>query len=261
MLFTKMHALKNDYILFDFIKNPKYQNEINTKFIQSICNRTTGVGSDGVLLVLKDKESLLFRMFNPDGTEAEACANGLRCYAQYVYDNNYTNQKTSFKIKLFMTQEFVDLKVKEKLVSLELSHIKYNKKSKIIIQEKEYPVFYFSVPNPHAVVFVDEKILTTQNIFKTINFEYSAYNLNIANKNNNIINLRTHERGAGETLSCGTGASATAVANYILHKTPNVKIKMSGGNASLTISQLSNKLYKVLISSDVHYVESSKTII
>lgn len=260
--FTKMHGLGNDYVYMDAI-HQKIDNE--SDLAQFVSNRHFGIGSDGLILICESKVAdFKMRMFNQDGSEAEMCGNGIRCVGKFVYDKKLTN-KTTVTIETLAGIKTLELNVKDG----EVETVKVDMGEPILAPEKipvmsiEEPVrnlklkasdkdFVFScvsMGNPHAITVVEN--------VKDFNVEKYGRILEVAsafpNKTNvefveiidkSYINMRVWERGAGETLACGTGACATAVAcnlNGLTNR--NVYIELLGGTLKIDWSEDDNHIY------------------
>lgn len=229
--FSKMHGAGNDYVYIDATKS---EPDAPESLAVEISDRHFGVGSDGLVLILpSDKADFRMRMFNSDGSEAEMCGNATRCIGKYVYEKGLTD-KTSLSLEtkggiksLFLHVEdgkvaSVTVDMGEPILTPELIPVRSDgKESKISETEcvcgKEYAITTVSMGNPHAVIFVDTITddmvlaegprLEIADIFpRKSNIEFAK----ILDRNN--IEMRVWERGTGETLACGTGACATAVA-------------------------------------------------
>ena len=260
--FTKMHGLGNDYVYIDAI-NQKIQNEL--KLAQFVSNRHFGIGSDGLILICKsDSADFKMRMFNSDGSEAEMCGNGIRCVGKFVYDKGLTD-KTIVKIETLAGIKTLVLNTKDGKV--ETARVDMGEPileaEKIPVISKEQPVknleleaenkkFKFtcvSMGNPHAITIVENtkefdvekygKILEVDKAFpKKANIEFAQ----IIDKEN--IKMRVWERGAGETLACGTGACATAVACNLNGLTGRkVNIELLGGTLNIEWNEKDNHVY------------------
>ena len=260
--FTKMHGLGNDYVYIDAI-NQKIQNEL--KLAQFVSNRHFGIGSDGLILICESKVAdFKMRMFNSDGSEAEMCGNGIRCVGKFVYDKGFTS-KTTVTIETLAGIKTLKLNIKDKKV--ETVRVDMGEPileaDKIPVISKEEPVknleleaenrkFKFtcvSMGNPHAITIVENtkefeverygKILEVDKAFpKKANKEYAQ----VLDKEN--IKMRVWERGAGETLACGTGACATAVACNLLNLTGRkVNIELLGGILNIEWNENDNHIY------------------
>lgn len=267
--FTKMEGLGNDYIYIDCtskdINNPS---ELSKK----ISDRHFGIGSDGLILIKKSKiADFKMQMYNSDGSEAEMCGNGIRCVGKYVYDKGLTN-KTNLKIETLAGIKILELNLEKGKVSIvkvdmgepvlksEDIPIKDGKK----FESKVKKIFYkvnvnikdelreltcVSMGNPHAIDFVNDVQCTDVHKYgsiieidkhfpKKINAEF----IEIIDKNN--IKMRVWERGAGETLACGTGACASVVAcalNGYIENEANVELL--GGTLKIRWDKENNHIY------------------
>ena len=260
--FTKMHGLGNDYVYIDAI-NQNIENE--SSLAQFVSNRHFGIGSDGLILICKSEVAdFKMRMFNSDGSEAEMCGNGIRCVGKFVYDKGLTN-KTTVKIETLAGIKTLILNTREGKV--ETARVDMGEPileaEKIPVISEENPVknlmlkaegenFKFtcvSMGNPHAITIVDNtkkfdvekygKVLEVDKAFpKKANIEFAQ----IVDKQN--IKMRVWERGAGETLACGTGACATAVACNLNGLTERkVNIELLGGNLQIEWNEKDNHVY------------------
>lgn len=260
--FTKMHGLGNDYVYIDSI-NQTIENE--SSLAKFVSNRHFGIGSDGLILICKsDIADFQMRMFNSDGSEAEMCGNGIRCVGKFVYDKGLTD-KTIVKIETLAGIKTLVLNTKDGKV--ETARVDMGEPileaEKIPVISKEQPVknleleaenkkFKFtcvSMGNPHAITIVENtkefdvekygKILEVDKAFpKKANIEFAQ----IIDKEN--IKMRVWERGAGETLACGTGACATAVACNLNGLTDRkVNIELLGGTLNIEWNEKDNHVY------------------
>lgn len=248
--FTKMQAYGNDYIFMDaihqVIDNPN-------QLAERVSNRHFGIGSDGLILVCKsDVCDFRMRIFDPDGTEAEMCGNGIRCVAKFVYDNGLT-KNTSINIETLAGIKKIDLTIENNKAILAtvnmgkpilkpeeipvISEENPVKNLKLKAEDKEFIFTCVSMGNPHAVTVIDDvdnfdiekygPILEKDEHFpKKANIEF----IQIIDKTH--IKMRVWERGAGETLACGTGACAVCVAstlNNLVEKNKEIEIELLGG--------------------------------
>ena len=231
--FTKMQGLGNDYVYIDAI-HQTIENE--SLLAQIVSNRHFGIGSDGLILICKsDRADFKMRMFNADGSEAEMCGNGIRCVGKFVYDKQLTD-KTNVTIETLAGIKKLELHVKnqqvetvkvdmgepilapEKIPVMAMEEPVKNLKVKAI--DREFTLTCVSVGNPHAITVVEEvdnfnverygRILEGASVFPNkTNVEF------IEIQDREHIKMRVWERGSGETLACGTGACATAVACHL----------------------------------------------
>ena len=261
--FTKMHGLGNDYVYMDAI-NQKIENR--SELAKKLSNRNFGVGSDGLILICESKVAdFKMQMFNSDGSEAEMCGNGIRCVGKFVYDKKMTNKDVVTietlagikTLKLTIKNEKVE-KVKvdmgEPILEPEKIPVMSNEnpvKNLILkIQDRDFTFTCVSMGNPHAITFINEDVkefdiekygipVETNEVFpKKTNVEF----INIIDKNN--IKMRVWERGAGETLACGTGACASTVASFLNGYTDrNVTVELLGGNLEIEWNKDDNHVY------------------
>ena len=260
--FTKMQGLGNDYVYMDAI-HQKIENE--SSLAQFVSNRHFGIGSDGLILICKsDIADFKMRMFNSDGSEAEMCGNGIRCVGKFVYDKGLTD-KTTVTIETLAGIKTLELNTKGgkvETVKVDMGEPILNPKEIPVISDEE-PVknlmleaegrkFKFtcvSMGNPHAITEVEDtekfdvekygKVLEIDKAFPNkTNVEF----IQIVDKNH--VKMRVWERGAGETLACGTGACATAVACYLNGKTDrNVEVELLGGKLYIEWNEENNHIY------------------
>lgn len=260
--FTKMHGLGNDYVYIDAI-NQKIENE--SSLAKFVSNRHFGIGSDGLILICKSEVAdFKMRMFNSDGSEAEMCGNGIRCVGKFVYDKGLTN-KTTVKIETLAGIKTLILNTKDGKVEtarvdmgepiLEAEKIpvisteKPVKNLELEAENKKFKFTCVSMGNPHAITIVENtkefdvekygKVLEVDKAFpKKANIEFAQ----IVDRQN--INMRVWERGAGETLACGTGACATVVACNLNGLTDRkVNIELLGGTLNIEWNETDNHVY------------------
>ena len=228
--FTKMHGAGNDYVYVDCTKTTLQDAGNVAKFIS---DRHFGIGSDGLVLICNsDVADFRMEMYNADGSQAEMCGNATRCIGKFVYDRGLTD-KTTVTLETLAGIKILELNVENGEVQsvcvdmgepiLEPKNIPIaSDKDRFILEPmtvcgKEYKVTGVSMGNPHAVTVIDdtdsleiEKIgphFENHTLFpRRINTEFAQV------VDRNTIKMRVWERGAGETLACGTGACATLVA-------------------------------------------------
>ena len=260
--FTKMHGLGNDYVYMDAI-HQQIDNE--SDLAQFVSERHFGIGSDGLILICKsDVADFKMKMFNSDGSQAEMCGNGIRCVGKFVYDKGLTN-KTTITVETLAGIKTLILNVKNGKVEtvrvdmgepiLEPSKIPVISNENPVINlmlkalDKEFKFTCVSMGNPHAITVVEDtktfevekygKILEVDSVFPNkTNVEF----VEIVDKNH--IKMRVWERGTGETLACGTGACATAVAcclNNLVDR--HVFIELLGGTLEIEWSKDDNHVY------------------
>jgi diaminopimelate epimerase len=251
--FAKYHALGNDYIVLDPLF---FRHDLTEKAIRLICHRNLGIGGDGILygpLVNSNKEHC-FKIFNPDGSEAEKSGNGLAIFSLYALDNNYV-QSPKFSLKTKGGKVIVRVKSrKDNIFQIELGHFSFNsndipcllnKDTSLnltveVLGQKEV-VNCVNIGNPHCVIIKDQ---ASREIAETLGpiLEKSHYFPNGINVqiveilDQNNIKIEIWERGAGYTLASGTSsAAASCVAHKLGLVNSDVMVHMQGGSAQIRI--------------------------
>ena len=248
--FTKMHGLGNDFVVIDAINQ---EIDLTEDQVQFISDRHFGVGCDQLLLVEeseRDDVDFVYRIFNADGGEVEQCGNGARCFAVFVREKGLTNldsirvETASGIIELHVQpdgQVTVDMGVPE----LNPWKIPFNADTRL----DEYPldvngdmlkIGAVSMGNPHAVTIVDNVDTTAVDDLGAGIESHSLFPNRVNAGFMQIIDdahirLRVFERGAGETLACGTGACAAMVAGHLQgHLANDVEVNLPGGSLQIS---------------------------
>lgn len=262
MKFTKMHGCGNDYVYVncfeEIIENP-------SETAKLVSDRHFGIGSDGLILICpSDKADFRMAMYNLDGSEGKMCGNGVRCIAKYVYDHHLTD-KTQISLETLGGIKYLDLNIKNEKVEtvtvdmgapiLTSSEIPVSISKDQVIDEpveidgKVWRMTCVSMGNPHAVVFVDD---TTSLQLEHIGPLFEKHPLFPEQVNTEFVHvidrhtvdMRVWERGSGETLACGTGACATAVACILNGKTDNeVLVHLLGGDLLIKYDAEKNTVF------------------
>lgn len=256
--FTKMHGLGNDYIYFDCIANPDLIPHPG-KVAPGLSDRHFGIGGDGIVLILKadvNGADYRMRMFNSDGSEAEMCGNAIRCVAKYLCDNGYLNSdevniQTGAGIKhIEITRDsdgqFESARVDMGEPTLDGLLIPVNIDKEPVIGEaislsngSEYIFTAISMGNPHAIIFVDtitdEHVLRDGALAEVHDLFPNKINVEFVRIiSPTEVEMRVWERGAGETLACGTGASAVTVACALNKLTDRkITVHLVGGDLEI----------------------------
>ncbi len=265
MRFTKMEGLGNDYIYVDCMAGEPASDWENLSIRMS--DRHFGVGADGIILIMPSKVAdFRMRMFNADGSEGKMCGNGSRCVAKYVYDNGLTRKtevtlETLAGIKVLKMHLGADGKVDTVTVDmgepiLTAAEVPALSASERMVEENlptakhgDFAVTAVSMGNPHGVIFVDE---ITDELVLGAGPElerHSAFpdraNIEFVKViDGETVQMRVWERGSGETLACGTGACATAVAAALTGRTNRkVTVKLIGGDLSIEWNEKDNHVY------------------
>jgi len=253
MKFWKMHGLGNDYVVIDN-RNDKIKEEDTSKLAQKLCERRFSIGADGLILVSNSKKAdVKMRIFNLDGSEAEMCGNGIRCFSKYCYENNIVRKK-ELTIETLAGLRKTSLITKDRIVThvdvdmgvpiFEKIQIPMKGQGKCInedltIDGKNFQITCLSVGNPHCVLFVDNIDVFPVHILgpKIENHPLFPNRINVMFveiQEKDKIKMRSWERGCGETLACGTGACASVIAGNLLGKTERkVAVSLLGGELEI----------------------------
>lgn len=257
MKFTKMHGCGNDYVYVNCFEEKIEDESAAAKFIS---DRHFGIGSDGLILIKpSDIADFEMCMYNADGSRGAMCGNGVRCVAKYVYDNRLTD-KTSISIESMGAIKYIDVQVQDgKVVSARVDMGKpiLNARAIPVISDKEkvigenftavtgdFEMTCVSMGNPHAVMFMDKDPMDIEDISKDGGFtecneifpdRVNTEFVQVIDRKN--IKMRVWERGAGETLACGTGACAATVAAILNGYVDNdVTVHLLGGSLEISWS-------------------------
>lgn len=250
MNFVKMQATGNDFILIE----PRRMKRDWSALAKAMCHRRFGVGSDGILVISPSKKADFYmRMFNPDGSEAEACGNGLRCAARYAIANRLVDKPeiridTPAGIKIARARGKRGIQVnmgkpvlKPAAIPVVVQGRKASDETPVIdypltVGKRKLKITCVSMGNPHAVYFLDQPVAEFPLAEIGPQVEHhpmfpNRVNFHIVNFiNRKKLRARVWERGAGETFSSGTGACATAVAARLKGLSDNtVDIILPGG--------------------------------
>ncbi|MDD3362170.1 MAG: diaminopimelate epimerase [Hespellia sp.] len=260
--FTKMQGIGNDYVYVDCTKqrleNPK---EVAVR----VSDRHFGIGSDGLILINPSEVAdFEMAMYNADGSRSEMCGNGIRCVAKYVYDYGLTTKK-EITIETLGGIKYLDLTVEDGKVVLvkvdmgqpilkasEIQILSDNEQvidEAIMVDGAEYHMTGVSMGNPHDVVYMDDvtaleieklgpKFENHERFPKRINTEF------VRVIDRNTVQMRVWERGSGETLACGTGACAVAVACILNGLTEDkVTVQLLGGDLLIEWNREMNRVF------------------
>ncbi len=268
--FYKMEGIGNDYIYFDFSEQYFSREDINELEIPYICNRRTGVGSDGIVVMSKtDTADIKMLMWNSDGSTSDVCGNALRCVGFYWYKKT---QKKDFFIESgagkhhciilndYGYSGLIQISMNQPI--FEAEKIPYKGSSKIsdisIFENTDFPYrgYVLSMGNPHCIFFVEDPdniniekwgpYIENHPMFpERTNIEF------VSIKEDGTMYQRTWERGSGETLACGSGACAVLVASVMVMNLPRKnKIHLKGGDLEL---EWSEQIYMKGLASFVFY--------
>ena len=254
MKFTKMHGAGNDYVYVNCFEE-EVPNPVELAI--RVSNRNFGIGSDGLILIMpSDKADVRMRMFNSDGSESEMCGNGIRCVAKYAYDHGIVT-KTEITAEtgagILTLQLFPDRHNKVERVRVNMGPPRLSREEipmngspaaqvvaeELTVLDKTFRITCVSMGNPHCIIYVDDvdsfpvatygPLIENHQLFpRRTNVEF----IQIISRTE--VKQRTWERGAGETLACGTGASAVCVAGVLNNLTDRKILNhLAGGDLEL----------------------------
>lgn len=268
---TKMQGLGNDFVILDYSEYEKTGLSMSD-LAKKICDRNFGVGADGMVIPMLDSKiaNIGWFFYNSDGTTAQMCGNGIRCFAKYAKDNNLvkSNKFSIATLAGIITPEILEdgmVRVNMSKPILEPAKIpfggKTNKES-ITVKDKIFEINAVSMGNPHCVIFVEDGSDLLE-MAKTYGPEIEKHSL-FPEKTNvefvkviskNEIDMRVWERGCGITLACGTGACASVVAGILNNLTEHkVKVNLLGGPLTIEWQGSSdNLLSDVFMSGPAEY--------
>ena len=238
MDFVKMHGLGNDFV---FIEDKTGQDKDYTALARAMCNRHTGIGADGLIVIVDSRVAdVRMRIINSDGSEAEMCGNGIRCFAKYVYDSGIIEKKR-FTVETpagIMEPEItVGADNKAELITINMGRPSFNRSEipmegadgrvlneDLCVDGENWKITSLLMGVPHTVTYVDDvdsvDIEKIGPLFEKHETFPKHTNINFAQQmDDRTVKVRTWERGAGATLACGTGSCSVAVASFLNGRT------------------------------------------
>ena len=255
LIFYKYHGIGNDFIIIDSRNTDSYARYLSEELfnIKDLCHRNFGIGADGVIFIINPEglNDAKMIIYNSDGSEAEMCGNGIRCLIEYLMRER-TEEKANFKIEtkaglklaqyingqisVSMGQPVLDSKLIPTTINKFINNIPF---SEFKVNEFSGIGYAVGMGNPHLIFFVDDlkkikliefgRILEKNDLFP---LKTNVHFCQIIDSKN--INVKVWERGAGETLACGTGACAVHVAAYKKGLCANqTTINLPGGPLSI----------------------------
>lgn len=248
--FTKWQGCGNDFVLIDCLEKPLKKDYAD--LAKAICDRHYGIGADGILVVEpSNKADFCMRIINADGSEAEMCGNGIRCFARYLYDYGRT-KKQQFTIETGAGILVPELQIEEGRVTgikvdmgepilagedIPVAGFGRNKviNETLTVEGHEYKMTCVSMGNPHCVIFVDDADTFPIEKLGTFFEHHMAFPRKtntefVSVRDRSHLRMRVWERGAAVTLACGTGSCATLVAGVLTDRTDRLaEIQLDGG--------------------------------
>lgn len=259
MQFYKYQGTGNDFIIVNDETFPLN----DSKLISKLCDRHFGIGSDGLISLSQvDKNNFSVRIFNSDGFEANLCGNGLRCIGKFIKDQGFDGNRFNIRTK---TQSVV-IEYETEKIKITFPSPKFIKENlKINIDNQEYLIHFVDVGALHAVCFLEDiQSIDVNALGKKIRFSKSflphGSNVDFVQIDDSKIFVRTYERGVEqETLSCGTGAIASAFCSYLFHNlSDKIKVIFSGGEIFIHFELDHQNIKKVQMLGSAFFVFKTK---
>lgn len=239
---TKMQGCGNDFVIMDYEEYEKTQMPMD-ELAKKVCNRNFGVGADGMIIpdTNTDQTDIGWYFYNSDGSIAQMCGNGMRCFAKYVFDKGLVNKKefsvmTGAGVIKPQLLEDGNVKVNMGTPILEDAKIPFNGERKLNALDREFDITPVSMGNPHCVIIGDDDPMEMAlkygpEIEKHKFFPEKTNTEFVKILSRTEIDMRVFERGCGITLACGTGACASVVACVLNNLTEQkVKVNLLGGS-------------------------------
>ncbi len=240
--FTKMQGCGNDFVIIDFDEYEKTGMKM-PELAKKVCDRHFGIGADGLIIPKTDtlETDIGWYFYNSDGTTAQMCGNGMRCFAKYVYDNKIIDKK-DFSVETLagiIRPQIVDanlVKVNMGIPVLEEKKIPFwGDKKEITVLDRTFEIHPVSMGNPHCVIFTEDDPMELAEKYGPFIEKHEFFPektntefVKVISKHE--IDMRVYERGCGITLACGTGACASVVACVLNNLTEEkVKVNLLGG--------------------------------
>lgn len=239
---TKMHGCGNDFVFMDYEEFIKTGVSID-KLAIKLCDRHFGVGADGLIIPVPysgNDADIAWHYYNSDGTTAQMCGNGMRCFARYVYDRGLVSEK-SFSVKTLagvIKPKILDnglIRVNMGAPILEDDKIPFKGEKNITVLGKTFSINPVSMGNPHCIIYTDNDTLSYAKEYgpEIEKHKYFPEKTNVEFVkvlSRNEINMSVYERGCGITLACGTGACASVVSCILNNLTEKeVRVNLLGG--------------------------------
>ncbi len=265
--FVKMEGLGNDFILLDDRTLSIKEKTDYPSLSRRLCSRHFGIGADGIILILAPEDGdIKFRIYNSDGSQAQMCGNGMRCFAKYLYEQKILPQKkmvVETRAGIVIPEVKVDENDTVLCVTVDMGEpilscpdIPFNSQHQSAVEEalavgsETFLITAVSMGNPHAVIFVDDVravqvdeigplIETHERFPEKTNVEF------IEVVNPGELKMKVWERGAGITLACGTGACAAVVAAFLTGRSDRqAVVHLDGGDLEIVWDKDTNHIFK-----------------
>jgi diaminopimelate epimerase len=269
MNFVKMHGLGNDFVMLNCLEREIPEEELPGLAVR-LCDRHFGIGADGIELILPSgKADFRMRILNSDGSEAEMCGNGIRCFAKYLHDEGLTDKET-LRIETLAGTQVVEVRkngqsvesvrvdmgvprLKPEEIPIALPNMSHQPLEKVVNESLHVNGYTFAITcvsmgNPHCVIFLED---VDHFPFKTVGPQIETHpvfpvrtNVHFAQAlGSTEVKVKVWERGAGPTLACGTGACAVLVAGVLTDRLERRAVVQLPGGALLVEWAEDNHLF------------------
>jgi diaminopimelate epimerase len=237
--FVKGHGTENDFVIVPA------DVELTPARVRALCDRRAGIGGDGVIRAVRDEDGRWFMDYlNSDGSVSEMCGNGIRLYARYLRDH----EGATFPLEIATRDGLKTLTVPEDgpddCCNVDLGRARVPGETTVSVGERSWPAIHVDTGNPHAVAFVDdladagrllEPPVHDEAVYpEGVNVEF------VVRRGERHVGMRVHERGSGETRSCGTGAGAAAMATALADggtRPAAYRVDVPGGTLTVTVTE------------------------
>lgn len=258
--FTKMQGTGNDFVVIDCLQRPL---ENASKIAKQLCDRRFGVGADQMLLIQRSptaKADFRMAIYNADGSEVEMCGNGIRCFAKYLRDRGITGKREikvhtdgGIMVPAFEDNGLIRVDMGEPILDGLLIPTTFAMnpvlRQPLAVIDQTFEVTCVSMGNPHCVIFVDDVDAFPVEDYGPVNERHVAFPKRVNTEYIQVLDrgnlkMRVWERGSGETVSCGTGASAALVAAVLNGKSDRTaNLHLRGGILVIEWSEKDNHVY------------------
>lgn len=249
--FSKYHGAGNDFIIID---ERIFNLTLSEEIIRNLCCRHKGIGADGLMLINTHRDyDFIMKYFNSDGREGSMCGNGGRCISAYFFHNFQKKNHLVFNaVDGKHIAEIINHKGKITQVRLQLNDV-----LKVMIDNDAY---ILNTGSPHLVKFVDklddiDVVAEGRSLRYSEKYKTEGINVNFVELRDNELYARTYERGVeDETLSCGTGATAAAIAASYHYKKANFTVRTRGGKLMVTFTRENDEFKNVFLYGEAEFV-------
>jgi diaminopimelate epimerase len=233
--FLKGHGTENDFVLLPDADGTVH-GDLSAERVRALCDRRAGIGGDGVLRAVRDGERWFMDYRNSDGSLSEMCGNGIRVFARYLLDH----EGASTPLEIDTRDGVKTITLSGDDMTVDMGSPEVFATTKVSVGGVAHEALHVSMGNPHAVAFVDS-LDEAGSLLEEPGFDHSVYpdGVNVefvVRRSAHHVAMRVHERGSGETRSCGTGACAVMVAAALADEAPRgtaYRVDVPGGSLEI----------------------------